>query len=97
MADNFFSAYLAVKMCISPEQRTNRSNVINTEALMGMWMVRHALRYDVQNWFWLLVRDDTGKPDPECKRVVYIGAKSEIRRDLMRRCETYKKIGVLSH
>jgi hypothetical protein len=96
MADTFFRAYLAVKECITPEQKTRHFKAINTEALLGMWMVRQNIKYDVQNWFWLLVRDSDGVPKPECHRVAYIGAEDRLSQDYLRRCDEFLENGVLN-
>jgi hypothetical protein len=95
MAQLFFSMHLAVQICVTREQKALGRSYINTEAIMGMWMVRNNLRYDVQNWFWLLVRDVGGRPTPECRRVAYIGRHKNISEALVKRCEEFKATGVL--
>jgi hypothetical protein len=89
MAGVFFSSHLASFECMTPVQR---GRLVNAEALMGLWLIRHSVRYDTAPWFWMLVRDRGG---PECKRMEWIGRATNQTGAFTQRCKAYDATGVI--
>lgn len=87
LADTFFSAHLAAGECLN---RLQKSRLVNAEAVMGMWLIKHALRYETMPWFWILVRDREG---PECARLRWVGRFANKTAEFAERCQRYNETG----
>lgn len=90
LADTFFSAHLGAGECLSKLQK---SRLVNAEAVMGMWLIKHALPYETMPWFWILVRDRQG---PECLRLRWVGRFVNKSAEYAERCQRYNETGNIS-
>lgn len=90
LADVYFSAHLGSSTCLSPPQK---SRLINSETILGPWLIGHGVQYSTIPLFWIIVKPDRG---PECSRVVKsIGSDSTQTETFRKRCEAFKKTGIL--
>lgn len=89
LADTFFSSHLAAGECLN---RVQKSRLVNAETIMGMWLIKHAIRYETLPWFWILVRDRRG---PECSRLRWVGRFDNKTADFAERCQIYNQTGFI--
>lgn len=96
LADVFFSANLGSNTCLLPAQK---GRLINSEAILGLWLIGHGVRYSTIPMFWIIVRP-SGPLDrpggPECSRLLrYVGLTAQKAEEYTRRCTEYRRSGQL--